>query len=163
MGTYRWCQKMSFEVDEPQLGYVTCPNPKGLHRMAYWQWGDAKSATGPTVLCMHGLTRTGRDFDVLATALARKGCLVVAPDAAGRGKSDKLPESSMYSNPQYVSDCMVLIARLDVDDKNFVWIGTSMGGIMAMLLAPHPLSPIKRLVMNDIGPFISAAGLERIK
>src|SRR5690606_26527766 len=73
-------------MNEPQLRYVTCPDPRGLHRMAYWEWGAGNE--GPVVVCVHGLTRNGRDFDAVAERLATR-FRVVCPDMIGRGRSDR--------------------------------------------------------------------------
>ena len=131
--------------------------PHGFHRVAYTDWGDANN---PNVLiCVHGLTRNGRDFDVLAAAL--QDCYrVICPDVVGRGESQWLSHSSDYSYPQYVADMNALIARLNVETVH--WVGTSMGGLIGMMLAGQPNTPIRRLVMNDVGPFIPKASLERL-
>ena len=146
---------------EPVLRYVTCASPKGLHRLAYWQW-DARSGppTGEgTVLCVHGLTRNGRDFDAVAAKLSERW-RVVCPDMPGRGRSDRFADPMLYTVPQYVADCITLIARLDVDKID--WIGTSMGGLIGMAIAALPGTPVARLVLNDIGPHLDPQGLERI-
>lgn len=146
---------------EPQLRYVTCASPKGLHRMAYWQW-DARSGNpnkASTVLCVHGLTRNGRDFDALAERLSENH-RVVCPDIVGRGRSGRLIDPMLYMIPQYVADCVTLIARLDVERVD--WVGTSMGGLIGMMLAALPGNPIARLVLNDVGPYIDPDGLARI-
>lgn len=136
---------------------VQCIGPHGLHRMAYTEWGDPDN---PKVLiCVHGLTRNGRDFDRLAQALA-KHYRVVCPDVVGRGRSDWLGVKTDYGFPLYVSDMVTLIARLNVDTVH--WLGTSMGGIIGMLLAGQPHTPVSRLVLNDVGPVITAASLRRI-
>ncbi|MCM5568918.1 alpha/beta hydrolase [Burkholderiaceae bacterium FT117] len=149
------------QLPEPVLRHVTCASPKGLHRLAYWQW-DAREG-GPagkgTIVCVHGLTRNGRDFDALAARLSERH-RVVCPDIAGRGRSDRLADPMLYGIPQYLADCVTLIARLDVDKVD--WVGTSMGGLIGMTLASLPGNPIGRLVLNDIGPHIDPAGLERI-
>ena len=149
----------------PTSRTVTCCHPGGLHRVAYREWapepvsGDAPDAR--TVVCVHGLTRSGHDFDPLAERLAADGCRVVCPDMAGRGDSDSLPDGSMYEVALYVADCVTLVARLGVERVD--WIGTSMGGLIGMVLASLPGHPIGRLLMNDIGPCIEAEGLERIR
>jgi pimeloyl-ACP methyl ester carboxylesterase len=125
--------------------------------MAYTEWGDAENPR--VVVCVHGLTRNGRDFDVLAQALAAD-FRVVCPDVAGRGRSDWLEVKSDYGFPLYISDMITLIARLGVEQVD--WVGTSMGGIIGMLIASQPGSPVRRLVLNDIGPLITAASLRRI-
>ena len=106
----------------------------GFHRMAYGEWGDPGAAR--TVVCVHGLTRSGRDFDALAAALAEAGCWVVCPDVVGRGESDWLADPAGYGYPQYLADMNALIARLDVDEVD--WVGTSMGGLIGMMLAVQP-------------------------
>lgn len=144
-------------TNEPRLRYVTCPDPRGLHRMAYWEWGEGNG--GPPVVCVHGLTRNGRDFDALANRLASR-FRVVCPDMIGRGRSDRGADPAMYVVPQYVSDCVTLIARLDADRVH--WIGTSMGGLIGMSMASLPGNAVASLVLNDIGPVIDPAGLARI-
>ena len=154
-------------VRAPLHRTVTCCHPGGLHRIAYREWlpdgaGGAGGAAAPrTVLCVHGLTRSGHDFDSLAARLAADGLRVVCPDMAGRGDSDPLPAGSMYEVPRYVADCVTLVARLGVERVD--WVGTSMGGLVGMVLASLPGHPIERLLMNDIGPCIEPAGLERIR
>ncbi|PKU25549.1 alpha/beta fold hydrolase [Telmatospirillum siberiense] len=129
----------------------------GFHRLAYREWGDP--ANPKLLLCVHGLTRCGGDFDHLARRLASTW-RVVCPDMPGRGDSEWLPVKSDYAVPTYLADCAALIARLGVDTVD--WLGTSMGGIIGIHLAAMPGSPIRRLILNDIGPFIPAAGLRRI-
>ena len=145
----------------PTSATVTCTHPGGLHRIAYREWRPAGGGTGRTVLCVHGLTRNGHDFDPLAERLAARGLRVVCPDMAGRGDSDRLPEGSMYEVRRYVADCVTLIARLGVERVD--WVGTSMGGLVGMVLASLPGHPVARLLVNDIGPAIEPAGLERIR
>jgi pimeloyl-ACP methyl ester carboxylesterase len=128
---------------EPDLRFVTCAHPGGLHRLAYWQWGDPDNPS--VVLCAHGLTRSGRDFDVLARRLADRH-RVVCPDMIGRGRSDWLADPMGYAVPQYVADCLTLIARLDVPSVS--WVGTSMGGLIGMALAAFDGAPISRLLLN---------------
>lgn len=128
----------------------------GFHRVAYTQWGRDDA---PAVLCVHGLTRNGRDFDPLALALADRR-RVACPDVVGRGKSAWLPVPALYGYPQYCADMAALIARMGVDQVD--WVGTSMGGLIGMTLAAQPNNPIRRLVINDVGPLISKVGLQRI-
>jgi pimeloyl-ACP methyl ester carboxylesterase len=136
---------------------VQCLSPHGLHRMAYVEWGDPQN---PRVLvCAHGLTRNGRDFDFLAQAMADR-YRVVCPDVAGRGRSDWLRVKDDYQVQQYAADMVTLIARLDVDEVH--WVGTSMGGMIGMALAAQADTPITRLVLNDVGPVIKAAAVKRI-
>ncbi|MBY0431614.1 MAG: alpha/beta hydrolase, partial [Rhodospirillales bacterium] len=121
------------------------------------EWGRPDN---PRVLvCVHGLTRCAHDFDWLAQAL-ENDCRVICPDVAGRGASDRLPDGA-YDFPVYLNDMAVLLARLDVEEVT--WLGTSMGGIIGMLLAAQPGTPITRLILNDIGPFIPAASITRLK
>lgn len=136
---------------------VQCLSPAGLHRMAYTEWGDPYN---PKVLvCVHGLTRCGRDFDFLAESLAGE-YRVVCPDVVGRGKSDWLKFKALYGIPQYAADMVTLLARLDVAAVH--WLGTSMGGLIGMALAAQENTPITRLVLNDVGPSITAVSLQRI-
>ncbi len=130
---------------------------KEFHRIAYSEWGERDN---PRVLiCVHGLTRNGRDFDTLAAALAGE-YRVVCPDIAGRGESDWLADKNDYGYPQYLTDMATLVAHLNADSVH--WVGTSMGGLIGMLLAAVPGTPITRMVMNDVGPLIPKAALERI-
>ncbi len=142
---------------EPKLFHVSCLHPGGLHRVGYWQWGAADNPD--VVVCLHGLTRQGRDFDVLAQALAVR-FRVVCPDLPGRGESDWLANPGLYQPPQYVADMVTLLARLDA--QRLMWVGTSLGGLVGMVLAGLDRSPVERLVLNDIGPHIEPAGLARI-
>jgi pimeloyl-ACP methyl ester carboxylesterase len=141
----------------PRLRTMPILTPGGFSRLAWAEWGPDEPVR--TVLCVHGLTRNSRDFDVLAQALAAEGWRVVAPDVPGRGKSDKLRMQD-YVYPVYVSAMAALIGRLGVDTVD--WVGTSMGGLIGMTLAAQPRAPIRRMVINDIGPFIPKAALERI-
>jgi pimeloyl-ACP methyl ester carboxylesterase len=143
---------------EPTLHHVTCAHPGGLHRLAYWQWG--RSDNPSVVVCVHGLTRSGRDFDALAQRLAQRH-RVVCPDMIGRGRSDWMADPVLYSVPQYVADCVTLIARLDV--PSVAWVGTSMGGLIGMFLAMLEGAPVSRLLLNDVGPVMSVEGLARIR
>lgn len=136
---------------------VQCISPSGLHRMAYTEWGDRDN---PRVLvCVHGLTRNGRDFDALAGALAAD-YRVVCPDVVGRGQSGRLRDPAGYGIAQYAADMVTLIARLGVDRVD--WIGTSMGGLIGMALASQEGTPIGRLLLNDVGPVITVESLQRI-
>jgi pimeloyl-ACP methyl ester carboxylesterase len=142
---------------EPRRRSVLCASAKGLHRIAYLEWGDPRNRDA--LLCVHGLTRTARDFDELARALCGR-FRVVCPDLAGRGDSDRLPDPALYALPQYVSDIVTLIARLDVEALS--WVGTSLGGLAGMALAAQTGTPVARLVLNDAGPVVAHAALERI-
>jgi len=136
---------------------LLCLGPHGLHRLAYYEWPGPKNA--PALLCVHGLTRNARDFDAFAAALSNH-YRVICPDMPGRGKSAYLPVAADYSYPVYLADMMALIARLDVERVD--WVGTSMGGIIGMLLAALPGAPLRRLVLNDIGPLVAKEALARI-
>ncbi|MCL2875545.1 MAG: alpha/beta hydrolase [Betaproteobacteria bacterium] len=136
---------------------VLCMGPHGLHRMSYVEWGDPDNQR--VLLCVHGLTRNARDFDVLAQALS-SDYRVICPDVVGRGNSDWLRVKSEYTFPLYVSDMITLIARLGVGHVD--WVGTSMGGLIGMLLAGQPKTPVRKLVLNDVGPLITAESLRRI-
>ena len=144
-------------AQEPRERSVQCASPSGLHRMAYTEWGDP--ANPQVLVCVHGLSRNGRDFDDLARAMADSH-RVVCPDIVGRGRSDWLRDPSGYGVPQYVTDMMVLIARLDVETVQ--WLGTSMGGLIGMVLASLPGTPVSRLMLNDVGPAISSESIRRI-
>lgn len=131
--------------------------PHGFHRVAYTEWGDPENPR--VVVCVHGLTRLGRDFDDLARSL-QSDYRVVCPDMPGRGRSDWLTDRGDYQVPVYLSAAAALIARLDVEQVD--WVGTSMGGIIGMTLASLPKSPIRQMVVNDIGPFIPQVALARL-
>ena len=136
---------------------LPCLTPHGFHRLNYYEWGDASN---PRVLiCVHGLTRNGRDFDDFAKAMSGE-YRVLCPDIAGRGQSEWLTHKEDYSYPVYCADMAALIARSGAEQVD--WVGTSMGGLIGMLLAAQPGSPIRKLVMNDVGPLIPKASLERI-
>ena len=136
---------------------MRCASPGGLHRIAYLEWGDPKNER--VLVCVHGLTRCARDFDMLAAALCGH-YRVVCPDVAGRGDSEWLADPMLYQLPQYVGDMVTLIARLDVEHVH--WLGTSMGGLIGMALAAQPGTPVHKLVINDAGPVVSKVSLERI-
>jgi pimeloyl-ACP methyl ester carboxylesterase len=125
--------------------------------MAYREWGDPRNRE--VLVCVHGLTRSSRDFDELARTLCAQ-FRVVCPDVAGRGDSDRLADPKLYTWAQYVADMVTLIARLDVESVN--WLGTSLGGFVGMALAAQPGSPVGKLILNDAAPVISKAALERI-
>jgi pimeloyl-ACP methyl ester carboxylesterase len=129
----------------------------GFFSLAWTEWGPPD---GAPVVCVHGLTRTGRDFDALAAALAGQGRRVLCPDLPGRGASDWLPDPSLYAPPSYVIALAHLLARLEgpVD-----WVGTSLGGICGIALAATPGNVLRRLVLNDIGSFVPKASLARIQ
>lgn len=143
----------------PRGGEIRFLAADGFHRLAFTAWGEA--GVLPPVICVHGLTRTGRDFDRLAAALAARGRHVLCPDMPGRGRSERLTNPALYDIPTYAVACSHLIATLGVEAVD--WVGTSMGGLIGMSLAAMPGSPIRRLVLNDVGALISAPALARIK
>ncbi len=133
------------------------PGPHGFHRMRWVEWGDRDN---PRVLvCAHGLTRCGRDFDYLAERMA-DAYRVVCPDIAGRGRSDWLADKADYGYPVYCADIAAMLAAIGAESVD--WVGTSMGGILGMLLAAHPRTPVGKLVLNDVGCVVPKAALERI-
>src|SRR5690625_4723303 len=170
----------------PRLNYVLCTNPRGWHRMAYWEWGAADN--DHVLLCVHGLTRNGRDVDTLAQQFSKQ-YRVVCPDMVGRGASDWLEDPDHYGFAQYVGDIATLLARLR--PRRVTWLGTSMGGLIGLSVnymlgqtaagpliqdsALHPLpksqeadwlncksSPIDKLILNDIGPELALEGMRQI-
>ncbi len=144
-------------MNEPRLNHVQCLGAAGLHRMAYWEWGDA--ANPRVLVCVHGLSRQGRDFDTLAQVMCTD-YRVVCPDVVGRGRSAWLTDARGYQVPAYVSDMMTLLARVNAETVH--WVGTSMGGLIGLGLASLERSPISRLVLNDVGPTIEYKALVRI-
>jgi pimeloyl-ACP methyl ester carboxylesterase len=159
-------------MTEPSLNYVNCPDAEGSHRMAYWQWGQPDSPH--VVLCVHGLTRQGRDFDALAQALCAQaaqrpgGIRVVCPDVVGRGESDWLKDPMGYQVPAYAADMLGLLAHLHVQSPITAldWVGTSMGGLIGMVICGQPglplPAPVRRLVLNDVGPTLQWQAIARI-
>ncbi len=148
-------------MNTPRLHHVPCVDTSGLHRVAYSEWGDP--ANPRVLVCVHGLTRQGRDFDVLAAAMSDR-YRVVCPDIAGRGESDRLRNPMEYGIPRYVADMVTLLARVNAETVH--WVGTSMGGLIgmgvaALVSAPSP-SPISRLVLNDVGPVLEPKAIARI-
>ncbi|ABE44620.1 alpha/beta fold hydrolase [Polaromonas sp. JS666] len=162
-------------MTEPSLNHVTCPDASGGHRMAYWQWGRPDS--GHVVVCVHGLSRQGRDFDVLAQALCQQaeqaapgsgGLRVVCPDVVGRGESDWLKDPMGYQLPAYAADMLVLLAHLHARAPitTLDWVGSSMGGLIGMGVCGQPglplPVPVRCLVLNDVGPAIEWNAIVRI-
>lgn len=148
-------------MTEPRLDYVHCLDMQGLHRMAYWEWGAPDNPS--VVVCVHGLSRQGRDFDTLARALATEH-RVICPDVVGRGQSDWLADPMGYQVPAYVNDMVALLARLGTPQVD--WVGTSMGGLIGLGVAslrdPAGRTLVRRLVLNDVGPTIRVEALQRI-
>ena len=165
---------MSVHNQPPQLEFVSCPHPEGQHRMAYWRWGDPKARH--VVVCVHGLTRQGRDFDRLAQGLlaqSQEPLQIICPDVVGRGRSDWLADPALYQLPQYAADMLALLGHVqqqlgpDQPMEILDWVGTSMGGLIGMVLAGQPglpmPCPLRRLVLNDVGPAITWASVQRIQ
>ena len=136
---------------------VQCVSAGGLHRLAYTEWGDPGERK--VLVCVHGLTRCGRDFDALARTMA-SDYRVVCPDVPGRGLSGWLKNPMEYRVETYIADMVTLLARLDADSVH--WLGTSMGGLIGMTLASLAETPLQKLVLNDVGPIVSAVSLARI-
>ncbi len=133
--------------------------------MAYWEWGNPQA--GYVIVCVHGLSRQGRDFDVLAQALvarAEGAVRIVCPDVVGRGQSDWLKDPMGYQIPNYAADMLALLAQLKPTTLD--WIGTSMGGLIGMVISGQPglplPVPVRKLVLNDVGPAIEWQALQRI-
>ncbi|HWI81548.1 alpha/beta hydrolase [Ramlibacter sp.] len=166
-------------MSEPTLNYVSCPDARGQHRMGYWSWGE--TGAGHVIVCVHGLSRQGRDFDALAAALlarADHGLRVVCPDVVGRGRSEWLADPMGYVVPQYAADMLTLLAQLQAQAPvaTLDWVGTSMGGLIGIGIAGSPAllappeagpgprlpAPVRRLVLNDVGPAIRWQALARI-
>ena len=160
-------------MSEPTLHHLDCPGSTGPHRLAWWQWGAAQAPH--LIVCVHGLTRQGRDFDVLARALVARAAAqgapvrVACPDIVGRGQSAWLQDPMGYQYPTYVADMLSLLARLHAQAPVAAldWVGTSMGGIIGMLVAgtpglPLPVAP-RRMVLNDVGPTIEWLAIQRIQ
>ncbi|HOF51491.1 MAG TPA: alpha/beta hydrolase [Rhodoferax sp.] len=151
-------------MTEPTLNYLPCPDATTGHRMAYWQWGHAQAEH--TVVCVHGLSRQGRDFDVLAQALmaeAGGNIRVVCPDMVGRGQSDWLADPMGYQLPTYAADMLALLAHLK--PRTLDWVGTSMGGLIGMAVCAHAAAvgvTVRRLVLNDVGPVVQWDSIVRI-
>lgn len=137
--------------------HLSCLSKSGFHKLAYRDFGPEHPVP---VVCLHGLARNARDFDALAAALAAEGRRVVCADVVGRGDSGWLRDPMDYGYPQYLADTAALIARLGCEQVDIV--GTSMGGLIGMMLAAQPGNPLRRLVINDVGPFIPKAALARI-
>lgn len=158
---------------EPRLNYVPCAAPAAVgaeagHRMAYWEWNATGNPRHPHVIvCAHGLSRQGRDFDTLARALAAHA-RVVCPDVVGRGQSDWLADPEGYQVPVYAADMLALLWQLHGEGamERLDWVGTSMGGLIGMVLAGQPElalpAPFSRLVLNDVGPSLQWQALVRI-
>lgn len=144
-------------MTQPQIKSIQCSSPAGQHKMAYKEWGDSDNPD--VIVCVHGVTRVSDDFDNIAAELSQTR-RVICPDIVGRGRSDWLQDPQYYGIGQYARDMMSLLEQLDI--KKVDWIGTSMGGLIAMELAATPDNPINKLVLNDIGPTLDSAALVNI-
>ena len=142
-----------------RTGHFWAYAPHDFHRIAYVEWGDPNAPH--VVVCVHGLSRQGRDFDPLGYRLAKMGYRVVCPDLAGRGLSGWLKDPELYGLPQYAADMAALIGHLRIPGK-IDWVGTSLGGLTGMVLAASANTPIRRMVINDIGPFLPWAPIRHI-
>ena len=156
-------------MTQPSLHHVSCPDTNAGHRMAYWQWGNPTAAH--VVVCVHGLSRQGRDFDVLAAHLvvaANGNIRVVCPDVVGRGESDWLKDPVGYQIATYAADMLTLLRQLHAQTAITMldWVGTSMGGLIGMAVCGRPdlslPTAVRKLVLNDVGPVIEWQSLVRI-
>jgi pimeloyl-ACP methyl ester carboxylesterase len=150
---------------EPTLNFVQCPDAAGGHRMAYWDWGSPDNSH--VVVCVHGISRQGRDFDTLARRLIGENgqrCRVVSVDIAGRGHSDWLADPRMYVVPSYAADMLALLGHLRASGtvKTIDWVGTSMGGLIGIAVAAQPGAQLHKMILNDVGPVVQWEALQRI-
>lgn len=148
---------------KPRIGVANSISSKGFHKLVYREWGQPKEPdtfedTVP-LMCLHGLTRNSRDFDELAEKLSASR-RVICPDTVGRGHSDWLRTHDDYNLPQYNLDVAVIAAQADAAQYDIV--GTSLGGLMGIILASMDRSPIRRLVINDIAPEVPMVALQRL-
>ncbi len=141
----------------PRTLHFRSLSPHGFHRVVYYEWGEHDNPD--VVVCVHGVGRNGRDFDVLGEALSNTH-RVVAPDMPGRGASEWLHEPMDYVAPTYLTTLTALISATAADEV--AWVGTSMGGLHGMMMAALPGTPVRRLVVNDVGPVLEPAALARI-
>lgn len=142
----------------PRHGFITCLATDDFYRVHYTDWGPYDS--NKVAICVHGVSRNGRDFDYLANALAHQGYRVICPDMPGRGASDWLTLNTDYNMPFLASILTNFINLFPSSD--LLWVGTSMGGLIGMFLASRPHTPIKKLILNDIGPQLEGESLKRI-
>jgi pimeloyl-ACP methyl ester carboxylesterase len=141
----------------PREHHFRSLSPHGFHRVAYREWGDPDNAR--VVVCVHGLTRNGRDFDTLASALADR-FRILCPDMPGRGDSEWLRDPNDYVFPTYLTALTAMLAHAHADRA--AWVGTSMGGLLGIVIAAQPETPVERLIVNDVGPVLEAGALARI-
>lgn len=151
----------------PLLNHYTvqglCAPGGAARRVAAWEWPCDNPNSLHWVVCVHGLTRQGRDFDVLAQAL-QPHARVISIDVAGRGDSDRIEDPSGYHVGTYVADIVQLLMqwRLAQPDAVIDWVGTSMGGLIGMAIAAQAAWAPRRLVLNDVGPVLEWTSLKRI-
>lgn len=145
---------------EPRRHILQLPNlgADGKHEIAFFDWGPEDSDS--VVVCVHGLTRNAHDFDALAASLAAQGKRVLAIDMAGRGQSAWLADPMQYNYATYVADCLGVLNNFHI--RSVDWVGTSMGGIIGMMIAAYHPARIRKLVLNDVGTFLGKAALGRI-
>ena len=135
-------------------------NSQGFHRLVYNDWGPQDATP---IICVHGLTGNGHDFDFLAEALIEQGYRLIAVDLPGRGRSDFLPDPMDYNYQQYCHDLTALLSHLSINEPGSVdWLGVSLGGLLGIRLAGMKNSPIRRLILNDVGPVVPQAALDFI-
>lgn len=139
---------------------LQCLNSQGYHRIVYNDWGDENAAP---VICVHGLTGNGHDFDYIARDLVKHGFRLIAVDLPGRSRSDFLSNPLDYNYNQYCSDLMALLAHLDLTEpKSVDWLGISLGGLLGIRLAGMDGTPIRRMILNDVGPEVPQSALDFI-
>ena len=145
-------------MEQPKSYFFDSLNPRGFHKIHYLEWGERDNPK--VIVCVHGLSRNARDFDFLASKLS-EDYRVISVDMPGRGRSHNFTEAKFYNFTQYITDLVAMISRLNIESLD--WIGTSMGGLLGMIIASQNNTPIKRLILNDIGPFVSAESMVRIR
>lgn len=129
---------------------ITCNNSEGTHKVVYSDWGQENAQV---IMCIHGLTGNGHDFDYLAPNLVECGYRVIAIDLAGRGRSDFLPNPLDYNYTQYNQDILAVLTHLNLNKPQSIdWLGVSLGGLLGIALAAEKDTPIRRLILNDVGP-----------
>lgn len=148
---------------ESHTEFLSIDTPEGPHQIAWQCWQKEGMESAPLLICVHGLTRNRHDFDFLAADLTDH-YRVITTDIIGRGDSDRVVQPELYGYPLYVSQMVQLLAHLEktTGEAKVDWLGTSMGGLMGMMVASSPHSPINRLIMNDVGPYIPLAALQRL-
>lgn len=138
---------------------ILCTHPNGQHRMHAIIWRVRQTLKHPPLICAHGLTRRAFDFEVAAEKLSATRD-VIALDMPGRGGSSWFEDKTLYNYPQYAADCFSVLAALGL--KEVDWLGTSMGGLIGLMMAGTEYNPIRKLALNDVGPVIPYTALRRI-